>query len=195
LPERVEKNTHLAPTRRETLAAGLGLGLIAAPRLVLAEEEDEEKRKRPQPGDLLVGVGADPVPLTAAAVPLGGPQMLVWPFDAASKTVRDGSRLNKVLVLRFDPAGLDEATSARAAGGTVAYSAICPHAGCEVSKWLADSKRLECPCHFSQYDPRAAGAVIGGPAPRPLPALPLKLVDGRLVVARPFTARAGFQQS
>jgi rieske iron-sulfur protein len=194
LPHPVADNNrrHRAPSRRLTLAAGLGL--VVAPRLVRADEEDA-KRERPQPGDLLVKIGGDPAPLAAKDVPQGGPQILAWPFDPAGKTVRDGSRLNKVLLLRLDPAGFDEATKARAVDGVVAYSAICPHAGCEVSRWLAPVQHLECPCHFSQYDPKAGGAVIGGPAPRPLPALPLKTVDGRLAVARPFTARAGFQQS
>jgi rieske iron-sulfur protein len=36
--------------------------------------------------------------------------------------------------------------------------------------------------------------VVGGPAPRRLPALPLKIDDGRLVVAKPFIGRPGFQQ-
>ena len=37
------------------------------------------------------------------------------------------------------------------------------------------------------------GTVVDGPAPRMLPALPLKIVDGKLVVAKPFTARVGFE--
>ena len=134
-------------------------------------------------------------PLKAADLPLGGPQILAWPMDPANKTVRDGTRLNKVLLLRLDPAGFDATTRERAADGVVAYSAICPHAGCDVTQWLAETQRLECPCHFSQYDPKAGAAVVGGPSPRPLPALPLKTVDGRLVVAKPFTGRVGFQQS
>jgi len=36
--------------------------------------------------------------------------------------------------------------------------------------------------------------VVDGPAPRPLPALPLKIVDGALVVARPFTSPVGFER-
>jgi Rieske Fe-S protein len=172
-----------------------GLSLVVAPRLAAAQDE-EPARWRPQPGDLLVKVGADHrKPLTTADLVLGAPQIIAWPMDAKDQTVRDGSRLNKVLLLRLDPAGFDQATKARAADGVVAYSAICPHAGCEVSKWLANVQRLECPCHFSQYDPKAGAAVLGGPTPRPLPALPLKGIDGRLVVAKPFTARAGFQQT
>ncbi|MBV8121248.1 MAG: Rieske (2Fe-2S) protein [Alphaproteobacteria bacterium] len=181
------------PSRRAAIAAGVGL--LAAPRLALADEEDA-KRERPQTGDVLVKIGAvDTAPLKAADLPLGGPQVLAWPMDPASKTVRDGSRLNKVLLLRLDPAGFDTATKARAADGVVAYSAICPHTGCEVALWLAATQRLECPCHFSQYDPKIGAAVVGGPTPRPLPALPLKTADGRLVVAKPFTGRPGFQQT
>jgi rieske iron-sulfur protein len=132
--------------------------------------------------------------LKPADLPLGGPQILAWPMDPATATVCDGARLNRVLVLRLDPAGFDAATRARAADGVVAYSAICPHAGCDVTKWLADTQRLECPCHYSQYDPKAGAAVVGGPSPHALPALPLKNADGRLVVAKPFTGRVGFQQ-
>jgi len=33
--------------------------------------------------------------------------------------------------------------------------------------------------------------VMGGPAPRRLPALPVKVVDGQLVVAGVFTGRVG----
>jgi rieske iron-sulfur protein len=173
---------------------GAGLGLLAAPRLVLAQ--DDPKRERPHEGDGLAKIGAaDPTPLKVTDIPLGGPQMLVWPIDPASKTARDGTRLNKVLLLRLDPAGFDAKTRERAAGGVVAYAAICTHAGCEVSKWLPEAQRLECPCHFSQYDPKTGAAVVGGPSPRPLPALPLKAVDGRLVVAKRFTGRVGFQQT
>ncbi len=178
--------------RRTALA--VGLGLVVAPRLALAQEDDP-KRARPQEGDVLVKIGAtDPVPLKAADLVPGGPQIFAWPMDPANKTVCDGSRLNKVLLLRLDPAGFDDATRERAADGVVAYSAICPHAGCDVTQWLAATHRLECPCHFSQYDPRASAAVVGGPSPHALPALPLKNRDGHLVVAKPFTGRVGIQQ-
>ena len=68
---------------------------------------------------------------------------------------------------------------ARAADGVVAYSAICPHTGCEVVNWAADRQILECPCHNSQYDPKAGARVIAGPSPRGLAALPLRVTDGR----------------
>jgi rieske iron-sulfur protein len=192
--DKEEHNRHwpCGLSRRAALTAGLGL--LAAPRLAVAEDDDP-KRARPHAGDVLVKIGGgDPMPLKVADLPLGGPQTLAWPMDPVTGTVADGTRLNKILLLRLDPAGFDTATRARAADGVVAYSAICPHTGCEVTKWLGETQRLECPCHFSQYDPKAGAAVVGGPSPRPLPALPLKAVDGHLVVTKPFTARPGFQQ-
>jgi Rieske Fe-S protein len=57
---------------------------------------------------------------------------------------------------------------------------------------LAADHVLHCPCNFSLFDPRVGGGVVAGPAPRALPALPLALVDGNLVVAKPFTTRVGF---
>jgi rieske iron-sulfur protein len=161
----------------------------------LALADDDRRRARPHESDVLVKVGtADRAPLKVSDLPLGGPLQLAWPMDPTTNTVCDGSRLNKVLLLRFDPASLDTDTRSHAADGVVAYSAICPHAGCDVTQWQAATQRLECPCHYSQYDPKKGATVVSGPAPRPLPALPLKNLDGRLVVARSFIGRVGFQQ-
>ena len=116
-------------------------------------------------------------------------------MDPASNTVRSGSRLNKVLLLRLDPEGFDPETKERAVEGIVAYSAVCTHTGCDVTNWHPDRQLLECPCHYSFYDPKEGAKVVSGPSPRRLPALPLKSEGGQLVVAKPFTARAGFQQT
>jgi rieske iron-sulfur protein len=113
-------------------------------------------------------------------------------MDPTDRTVRSGSRLNRVILLRLDAAQLAADTRSRAAGGVVAYNAICTHTGCEVVEWVAAAQVLQCPCHFSQFDPRDGARVVDGPAPRPLPALPLTLVDGKLGVARSFTTRVGF---
>ncbi|MFK0019177.1 Rieske (2Fe-2S) protein [Streptomyces sp. NPDC090798] len=48
-----------------------------------------------------------------------------------------------------------------------AFSAICTHQGCTVSK-VADGT-IDCPCHGSKYRITDA-SVVAGPAPRPLPA-------------------------
>jgi rieske iron-sulfur protein len=119
---------------------------------------------------------------------------MAWPMDPEENVVRDGSRLNKVLLVKLDPATLDPQTKDRAVDGVVAYSAICPHTGCEVVNWSAERQILECPCHNSQYDPKAGARVIAGPSPRSLAALPLGITNGKLMVARPFVGRLGIQQ-
>jgi Rieske Fe-S protein len=174
-------------------ALGMGVCLTLTPRLALAQAEPA--RERPKEGDLLVLIGAAAAePLTPDNVPLGGKQIMAWPMDPESNTVRSGSRLNKVLLLRLDPESFDPETKERAAEGIVAYSAVCTHTGCDVTTWHPDRQLLECPCHYSFYDPKEGAKVVSGPSPRRLPALPLKIVDGRLVVAKTFTGRAGFQQ-
>jgi rieske iron-sulfur protein len=171
----------------------MGLCLALAPRLALAQSD--AARERPREGDLLVAVsGRGPEPLKPDDLPLDGKQTFAWPMEPEEKTVRSGSRLNKVLLLRLDPDRFDPVTKERAAEGIVAYSAICTHTGCDVTTWHPDRQLLECPCHYSFYDPKEGAKVVSGPSPRRLPALPLKIVDGRLVVAKPFTGRAGFQQ-
>jgi rieske iron-sulfur protein len=57
--------------------------------------------------------------------------------------------------------------------------------------WKKDRGTLYCVCHGSQYDPTAAAKVVGGPAPRRLAMLPLKIEEGVLVAAGPFTDRVG----
>lgn len=120
---------------------------------------------------------------------------MAWALDPAEGIVRSGTRLNQILLLRLDPETLSADTRSRAAGGVVAYTAICTHQGCDVQDWLPDSSSLYCACHESSFDPRDGAKVVDGPAPRALPALPLKVVDGKLVVAKPFTSRVGFEPS
>jgi len=169
-----------------TVVSVLGLDLAALPALAQPASE------RPKEEDFLVAIDSDtPDALELKDIPIGGPPVLAWPMDPASNTVRMDSRLNKILLVRLDPLTIVGSTKDRAADGVVAYSAICPHAGCEVNGWVAEQQILECSCHYSHYNPREGAAVIDGPASRALPALPLKLVDGKLAVAKPFTSRVG----
>lgn len=59
------------------------------------------------------------------------------------------------------------------------YSPICTHLGCGF-RWDGDEKKFKCPCHGSMFDPE--GKVVGGPAPRPLDRLPVRIENGRLMV-------------
>jgi len=53
-----------------------------------------------------------------------------------------------------------------AAGTFKAFSAVCTHQGCTVNE-VADGT-IDCPCHGSKFAV-ADGAVVNGPASRPLP--------------------------
>jgi rieske iron-sulfur protein len=115
-------------------------------------------------------------------------------MEPTSQTIRDGSRLNQVLLIRLAPEELAEQTRAVAAEGIVGYSAVCTHTGCNISGWKGDTQHFVCPCHSSTFDPKDRARVTGGPASRPLAALPLRLVDGTVTVARPFSGRVGGDQ-
>jgi Rieske Fe-S protein len=107
--------------------------------------------------------------------------------------------LNEILVVKLDPAELDDETRARFADGFVAYSAICTHAGCPVTAWVkettGDKDVCKCVCHNSEYDPRQGAEVVFGPAPRRLAALPLAVTGGSLTVAGTFVGKVGAQQA
>nr|WP_041756687.1 ubiquinol-cytochrome c reductase iron-sulfur subunit [Bradyrhizobium sp. ORS 278] len=186
------------PTRRSVV-----LGTLAACASVtraMAEDDDPRKEKRPQKGDLLVFSEGEREgqTITRDDLKVGEPPIHAWPKDAANAIVRDASRLNEVLIVRLDPAELDDDTRQRAADGIVAYSAICSHAGCPVTAWIKASEGnddvFKCMCHNSEYDPRRGAQVVFGPAPRRLAALPLIIRDGALVVAAPFIGKVGGQQ-
>jgi Rieske Fe-S protein len=113
-------------------------------------------------------------------------------MDPTARVVRDDSRLNQLLLVRLDPNSLNGDTRERAADGIVAYSAICTHTGCDVWDWQPASSTIKCPCHFSEFDLKESARVLNGPAPRRLPALPLKVVDGAPIVAGGFVGRPGF---
>jgi Rieske Fe-S protein len=66
-----------------------------------------------------------------------------------------------------------------ASGQYKAFSAVCTHVGCIVNK--VTNGTIDCPCHGSEFK-ITNGAVVTGPAPSPLPARPIKIVDGHVIL-------------
>ena len=130
-------------------------------------------------------------PLTAADIKLNALAVSAWPFDAASKTVRSELRTNLVLLVRLVPETLRASTQRTSLDGVLAYSALCSHAGCNLT---TDQNLVVCDCHGSIFDPKDGGKVVEGPASRPLPTLPLKIIDGNLAVAGSFSLPVQFDQ-
>jgi cytochrome b6-f complex iron-sulfur subunit len=76
-----------------------------------------------------------------------------------------------------DAAGKPIIVAQPTAGRAVAFSAICTHMACTVAP---AGKQLNCPCHGSQYD-ATTGKVLRGPAPRPLPSIPVHVANGKVI--------------
>jgi Rieske Fe-S protein len=80
-------------------------------------------------------------------------------------------------ILVKDAAGKPVILSQPTAGTVVAMTAICTHQGCTVAPAGA---QLVCPCHGSVYK-SADGSNVSGPAPKPLAAVTVHVVNGEVL--------------
>ena len=139
------------PTRRSVLR-GFGVAFVAgAAGFIVARRSDAAKAK----------------PTTSAAnaygtstTPMG---QLLTPVDKVP--VGGGLILGGVVVTRD------------AQGDVRGYSATCTHQGCKVSS--VSNGRIQCPCHGSAFN-ASTGAVVQGPAARPLPPVSVVVRDGKV---------------
>lgn len=60
------------------------------------------------------------------------------------------------------------------------FSGVCPHLGCNFT-YEAVKERFHCPCHHGLFEGKS-GAVLGGPPPRGLDPLPVKVEEGAVYV-------------
>ncbi len=151
------------------------------------------------PGRRLLVYGTN-TPITPAEFSAPGGMITIVPdgyqddLDALAKAA--------VIIIKFRPGELQIPT--RYAGGTligtqnwtvdniVAYSKICTHVGCPVALYEQTTHHILCPCHQSTFEATTGATVIFGPAPRPLPQLPLTVdAQGYLVAASDFTQPVG----
>ena len=151
------------------------------------------------PGRRLLVYGTNQ-PITAAEFSAPGGMITIVPegytddLDALAKA--------SVILIKFRPGELQIPT--RYNGSTVigtmnwtvdnivAYSKICTHVGCPVALYEQTTHHILCPCHQSTFDATTGATVIFGPAPRPLPQLPLTTdAQGYLVARSDFTQPVG----
>jgi Rieske Fe-S protein len=66
------------------------------------------------------------------------------------------------------------------AGNFKAFTAVCTHMACTVGTIAKGI--ITCPCHGSQYSIKD-GSVQGGPAPKPLAEIPIKVKGNEIVQA------------
>ena len=101
-----------------------------------------------------------------------------------------------ILVVKLPPTLIHVPTArqAWAPDGILAYSKICPHAGCAISLYryptygpTSQEPAFTCPCHYSTFLPGDGGRLVFGPAGRALPQMPLMVdAQGYLRAAGPF---------
>jgi len=173
--------------------AGLSIAAVDITANKVEAKPKKPEKMRPQVGDLLVhdDVTEGIKPILVSELALYVEQTMAFPQDSTSKVVRNGSRFNKVMVIRLDPKEMDEKTLANSVNGVVAYSAICTHQGCDVNAYIKESKEFFCFCHLSRYDPLKQGHVTNGPAERKLAMLPLEQIGDQLFVRKKFTRKPG----
>ncbi|MXV21256.1 ubiquinol-cytochrome c reductase iron-sulfur subunit [Deinococcus xianganensis] len=201
-------------TRRKfinvAMGTGAGVGVLslvsalgsAKPAFRLTPE-----KAPPIKGDILVHASADKEGQPVRVSELSEQGVSAWPMGKdkeGNNVIRKGEPNNQLAVYRFERdrfkvpedgghahvvLQLDGITDQ----GVVAYSNKCTHAGCAVPNDPNDATRLFCPCHSGEYDLLQGCKVVGGPPPRSMPQLPIKLENDQLVVTETFvTAPYGF---
>jgi len=138
----------------------------------------------------------------AAALSIPAAMYLLWPPRAGRKNewiaaaelteLRAGQPAE--VVFRRNRADGWKVTSEKAnawmvktpGGEVVAFAPQCTHLGCAYH-WDETRRNFMCPCHSSAFS--LEGAVLSGPAPRPLDRYQVKL-DGNKVLLGPLQTRS-----
>jgi ubiquinol-cytochrome c reductase iron-sulfur subunit len=116
--------------------------------------------------------------------------MTVYPHGLQNTS--QGQATDQTVLIRVQDTDLVTAKGREswAPAGYVAYSKLCTHLGCPVGLYEQELELLVCPCHQSMFNVRNGAIPQFGPAPRPLPQLPLYFdSDGTL------RSQAGFDQA
>ncbi|GGO41240.1 ubiquinol-cytochrome c reductase iron-sulfur subunit [Deinococcus humi] len=142
----------------------------------------------PVEGDVLVHASASKEGEIIKPSELSEQLIRAWPMGKdkeGNNLIRKGDPNNVLAVFRYPKGQIVAPTNLEATidGEIVAYSDICTHAGCSVSDDDQQEGQMKCPCHSGQYDPKRGCIVVGGPPPRPLAQLPIKMDGDKLVVA------------
>jgi ubiquinol-cytochrome c reductase iron-sulfur subunit len=97
------------------------------------------------------------------------------------------------IIIKFQPGVLAPPTVMNwTVDNIVCYSKICTHVGCPAALYEQTTHHILCPCHQSTFDAPRGATVLFGPAPRPLPQLPLTTdAEGYLVAMKDFQEPVG----
>jgi len=94
--------------------------------------------------------------------------------------VSAGSKFAEGEIRVFEIDGIN--VSVAAAGGRLyAFDDACTHMGCSLGEGKLEGTTVTCPCHGSQFDV-TSGAIIRGPAQRPVRSRSVEVEGGDLLV-------------
>ncbi|RIH87588.1 Cytochrome bc1 complex Rieske iron-sulfur subunit [Meiothermus luteus] len=197
-----EEDPQAHATRRAILQAALGvsagatlLSTLWVGASLIPREEKVPSKEPVAVGDVLVFATGPKANQEITLDDLRAAQREPIPFIIAfpkspQNVVKKDLITNTIMVILADPARMSPETRQHASPeGVLAYSAVCKHLGCTVSQWQNGIWR--CPCHGGEYDIYNQAKVVGGPVPKPVPQLPVKVEGGRVVVAGEFTDKPG----
>jgi ubiquinol-cytochrome c reductase iron-sulfur subunit len=186
-------------TRRRLLkaaggAAGIGIGAAAlAPLASLGPAVGDRLGASPWKDGVRL-VEENGMPVKAADLEVGS-FLTAFAQDADKENLA-----TSLAVVRVKPEELElpDDRADWAPEGILAFSKICTHAQCAISLFRyplfterSPGPALVCPCHYSTFNVLDGGERIFGPAVRALPQLPLRIEDGFLVAAGPFSGAVG----
>lgn len=96
------------------------------------------------------------------------------------KSVGQASEVGTGTMRTYEVGGTN-VTVAEAAGSLYAFDDTCTHMGCSLARGTLDGTTVTCACHGSQFDV-TSGAVLRGPAARPVRSRTVQVVDGDLTI-------------
>ncbi len=188
---------------------GLGTGVLALGGLVKnpwakgerspmwvtdwASPDGEPVFLRQDVGDPHEVVLMRPGDMAAGSIVSVFPYKRSWSEEHATEAMHSAD--NPVMLIRLRPGTPvveREGQQAFNYGDFYAYSKICTHMGCPTSLYEAQTQRLLCPCHQSQFLANEYARPVFGPATRSLPQLPITVDDqGYFVAVHDFVEPIG----
>ena len=155
-----ERNERISRERFIRLGAALGMSIAGASALAACGEEPSEE------GSAIGAAKGNELGAKAS----GGNKAV-----ARGQEIAQISRVPAGAAATFTDSGNPAVLVHLPNGKFAAYSAVCTQQGGTV---VYQNGQLLCPCHGSVFDPSKGGAVLSGPAPSPLPRIPVKVRSG-----------------